>query len=96
MMVLWIDPKSSYHTFSMIGKWPKVNRSLREQEASKGLFLCVRYSAVLPFEKGNDTQELGHKNLENIQIRGVYSQNLASMGYLCYLTRFEPFFGPNM
>ena len=79
MMVLWIDLKSSYHTFSMIGKWPKVNRSIIEQEASKGLFLCVRYSAVLPFEKGNDN-ELGHKNLENIQIRGVYSPNLASIG----------------
>ena len=27
-MVLWINPNSSYHTFSMIGKWPKVDRSL--------------------------------------------------------------------
>ena len=27
MMVLWIDPKSSYHTFSMLGKWPKVEQS---------------------------------------------------------------------
>ena len=39
MMVIWIDPKSSYHTFSMIGKWPKVDRSLIELQDSKGLFL---------------------------------------------------------
>ena len=41
MMVLWIDPKTSCQTFSMIGKWPKVDRSLRELYASKSLLYVI-------------------------------------------------------
>ena len=30
MMVVGIDPKLNYHTFSMIGEWPKVGRFIIE------------------------------------------------------------------